>query len=448
MLLFVHTVLASRPVRSVLESRPVRYLLDTLTVRGVRAVLSAAPVRAEPLSLFMGDGLHRVLVWVGVEKPQRPDLGRRAAWGVLLTWFPLLLLTFWSGNMLVAVDDGLKAVDPRLPGDLKYYIPRLSFVLDLAAYAQFVGFIPLAFFAEMHIGRKIQTTVPRLRSLADERVRAIARSTERLARTPIADLVIIVLAGGAVYAWAGPELHNNIETWHTTTPPGGTETFTYAGYWVAFVSLPLFTYLWMRWAWKVVAWTYFLVRVSRLPLALRAAHPDRTGGLGCLSDVQTSFAAILFGTGILFSAWGVHKFVFERTPLTSMDVWGPILVYLVLAPLTFTLPLILFTKMLGKVKREGLIHYGEMATQLAGHFERRWLRDDSALSDSLLDSPHSSSYADFSAAYVTVESMRVVPFDRRSFLELFSAAATPLTPLAFFLDLPEKVRDLIGIVGG
>jgi len=34
-------------------------------------------------------------------------------------------------------------------------------------------------------------------------------------------------------------------------------------------------------------------------LKLMAVHPDRTGGLGALSDVQTSFAIIIFGTGIL-----------------------------------------------------------------------------------------------------------------------------------------------------
>src|SRR5688572_4982377 len=107
MLAFVHTVLASRPVRSVLESRPVRYLLDTLTVRGVRAVLTVAPIRAEPLSLFVGDGLHRFLAWIGVENRQRPHLGKRALWGVLLTWAPLAILTGLSESLLVAVDDGL-----------------------------------------------------------------------------------------------------------------------------------------------------------------------------------------------------------------------------------------------------------------------------------------------------------------------------------------------------
>ena len=67
---------------------------------------------------------------------------------------------------------------------------------------------------------------------------------------------------------------------------------------------------------------------------------------------------------------------------------------------------------------------------------------------SLLESSHVSSVADFTVAYQTVESMRVVPFDRRSFLELFSASATPFTPLVFLLELPEKFRNLMSLLSG
>lgn len=59
------------------------------------------------------------------------------------------------------------------------------------------------------------------------------------------------------------------------------------------MSLPIFTFLWLRWVWKVAVWTAFLYDLSRRRLRLMAVHPDRTAGLGCLSDVQTSFSMIL-----------------------------------------------------------------------------------------------------------------------------------------------------------
>jgi hypothetical protein len=415
--------------------------------------------------LFADDGLHRLLVRLRVERPHAPDLLRRAVWGALLTWGPLVLFTVLSGNLLVAVPDSKAGIDPTLSGWLGVYVPRESLALDLAAYAQFLGFIPLAFFAEGFIGRKIEDALERLRPFADDNALiGLARRANRLSRAIAADLVIVTLAYAAMWSWGFAELHNGLPSWHTAVVRGGAadgyftalvsrtpvvlEHFTLAGYWAALVALPFFTYLWMRWAWKVVAWTYFLVRVSRLRLTLRAAHPDRTGGLGCLSDVQTSFASILFGTGLLFAAWAVHKFVLERTPIGSMDVWGPIAFYIVLAPATFIAPLFLFTGILARVKREALVRYGEMAAALTSRFERRWMRGDRRQADEMLDSPHASSLADFTVSYQTVESMRVVPFDRRSFIELFSASATPFAPLAFLLELPEKFRNLVSLLGG
>ena len=422
------------------------------------------PCSGAPLSLFADDGLHRLLVRLRVERPHAPDLLRRAVWGVLLTGCPLVLFSALSGNLLVAVPDAKAGIEAALAGWLGLYVPRESLALDLAAYAQFLGFIPLAFFAEGFIGRKIEDALERLRPVADDNALiGVARRATRLSRSIVADLVIVILAYAAMWSWGFAELHNGLASWHTAIVRGGVdgyftalasskpvvlEHFTLAGYWAALIALPLFTYLWMRWVWKVVAWTYFLVRVSRLRLTLRAAHPDRTGGLGCLSDVQTSFASILFGTGLLFAAWAVHKFVFERTPLGSMDVWGPILFYVLLAPATFIAPLFLFTSTLARVKREGVLRYGEMAVALASRFERRWMRGDERQADEMLDSSHSSSLADFTASYQTVESMRVVPFDRRSFLELFSASATPFAPLAFLLELPEKFRSLVTLLGG
>ena len=124
--------------------------------RPARAPVSGKPSDESSLSLFAGDGLHRFLAWIRFEHPDAPNLRRRARWGMILTWLPLVFLAALSDNLLVPVADTVAGIKPALPGWLGYYIPRESLLLDLATYAQFLGFIPLAFFAEGFIGRKIE----------------------------------------------------------------------------------------------------------------------------------------------------------------------------------------------------------------------------------------------------------------------------------------------------
>lgn len=412
---------------------------------------SRSPSSPAFLPLFTGDGLHRLLVRLRVERPGEPDLARRAAWGAVLTWLPLFLLTAIEGSWYRLAPDLANAV--RDPGSQGMFVARRSFLLDLSAMAQFLGFIPFAFFAERFIDLKVQTAIVRLRAVADDHeLIAAARAASRWARVGSSDVLLALLACAATWSWGSQEIANGLDSWHTsvTSLPGTapvSERFTPAGAYALIVALPLFTYLWMRWVWKIGVWTSFLLRVSRMHLRVQAAHPDRTGGLGCLSDVQTSFSWILFGTGILFSAAMIHKLFFEGTPFSSLDVWGPMVVYVLLAPAVFLAPLFLFTRRLAQAKREALVLYGEMATALVTKFERRWFRGAERAPADMLESSDASVMADFKTAFEVVQDMRVVPFDRRSFLELFSAAASPLAPVAFFTQLPDKFKQVIDLFG-
>ena len=73
---------------------------------------------------------------------------------------------------------------------------------------------------------------------------------------------------------------------------------------------------------------------SRLDLRLAATHPDRTGGLGCVTDVQTSFWLLLLGTGVLFAAFVYFKVRIEGT-VDPATLWVPVIGYFALAPSVF-----------------------------------------------------------------------------------------------------------------
>jgi hypothetical protein len=89
-------------------------------------------------------------------------------------------------------------------------------------------------------------------------------------------------------------------TWYAT-PQETHLHLTLAGYWYAFVSVPLFQFILLRWYMRVLIWFRFLWQVSRLNLHLTSTHPDRAGGLGFLGKTVYAFGPILFAQGALLS---------------------------------------------------------------------------------------------------------------------------------------------------
>lgn len=409
--------------------------------------------RETPFSLFAEDGLNRALACVGLGARRPYAMVMRIAVLVLLTWGVLAVLAWWEGHLTAER-------------------PREAFLSDLAAYAQFLGFIPLSLVAEVFIGAKMALAVRHLAHVCDPRQLAFATArTQRLARTWRADAVCLALGILFTMLWACDEVGNGISTWHTevlayptvATGPGPVcvalicgalgkatsrhEIFTLAGGYAAFFCLPLFTYLWLRWVWKVVVWTTFLVRISRLRLGLIATHPDATGGLGSLSDVQTSFGIILFGTGILFSTAIWYKVALEQTPVSTFTVWLPIAGYVLLAPAVFIGPLFVFSRALHQCKSEALLRFSALALQLSRSYEQRWLQGGNGANgnrEGMLADPQTSSLADFKTNYKSVEEMRVVPFDWRSLKELFLSAAGPFVPAVLdFVELPAQAKEFL-----
>jgi hypothetical protein len=128
-------------------------------------------------------------------------------------------------------------------------------------------------------------------------------------------------------------------------------------------------------------------------------------------------------------------------------VWIPVAVYGVLAPIVFLAPLFMFTTQLRRTKDAARARLQPLVVEVAVTFRDQWLTNEDARAEELLHASHTSHLADLHAAHHSVKEMRVVPFDRRSVVELFSAAAIPLGVLLFYLELPTKIRALVEFFG-
>jgi hypothetical protein len=233
-------------------------------------------------------------------------------------------------------------------------------------------------------------------------------------------------------------------TWYAAPEQAGLRLTT-AGYWYAFVSIPIFQFILLRWYMRLVLWFWLLWRVSRLKLRLSAAHPDRAGGVGFLGKSSYAFAPILFAQGAILSGLIATRVLYEGRDLVSFKMEAAGLIgFFVLFILG---PLVMFTPQLMRAKRKGSAEYGLLANRYVFGFEERWLRGGEPDMNELLGTGDIQSLADLGNSYSVVREMQIVPFGIYDITRLAAATAAPLLPLTLTIfSLEEVLSRLIKIL--
>src|SRR4029453_11737513 len=88
----------------------------------------------------------------------------------------------------------------------------------------------------------------------------------------------------------------SVPTWYATAQQGG--GLTLAGTWYAYVSVPLFQFLLLRWYYRMVIWMRFLWHASRIRLNVSAMHGDRMAGLVFLAKTVYAFVPLAMAHGV------------------------------------------------------------------------------------------------------------------------------------------------------
>lgn len=368
----------------------------------------------ERFSLVRDDPLQRWLGRLRLAGTDRPTALPRIVVCICLTWCSLAFLAWRQGL----------AVGPS---------PRESFLYDLAAYAQFLLAVPLFILAEGYIDAGVCMAAEHFRRSGllhgpqlPEMETAI-QDAARLRKRVLPELICVGLAYVLTWGlWLLPEASNGTSTWHALAA-GETEHLTLAGWWAGLIAVPVFHYHWCRWLWKTGIWCSFLRRVSKLQLHLAAAHPDHAGGLGFLGQVQTRFAVIIFAFGTVVAAIVGHKLVTEGASFSAPAVWAVVVSFVLISPVVFLMPLLMFTRQLYHTKQRGLREYGALATRIGEQTEEGLFAQQSGAG---LDLDRVASLLSHLAkSYAVVKDMRVVPFDMQSAVRLLTAAGGPMLPL-------------------
>jgi hypothetical protein len=403
--------------------------------------------RVRPLSLFDGDLVNRTLFnALGLWRRRPLHLVYRALLLVGVTWVPTAILALVAG----------------------YHSTRLSpnnFFADFAAYAQLILGLPLFVLAESIVDRATREAgrefadsgVIRERDLP--KLDALHLRIERARVSWASDAVCLAVGYTLSAAIIITEMvHPSMTgTWHTAVR-GHYRYMSAPGYWEFIVALPVLNFWWLRNAWKVILWTYYLRQVSRLRLDLVATHPDRVGGIAFVSRVQGHFAWILFAYGISNVAATVgYEVAIEGVDLWIPPVWGPVLGFVLVGPLLFLAPLLMFTRQLNVTKRRALRMYRERVMEQVRLYEAQVLPRSAAERAEVELVVDVQAMNQFSQLFERCESMRVVPFDFRSMSQLFASTlgtvATILpaqhlgVPLSNGLQYVVKIFEFFSKVG-
>lgn len=406
--------------------------------------LEVSTPRVALLSLYEGDLLNRLWSWAGLG-PRRPiHVLFRALLLIAITWIPMSLLAI---------------ADPRVAADR--HADAGNFFADFAAYAQFWVGLPLFVLAEAIVSIATRSAslefavsgVIRPRDLP--RLDAIHRRFIAVQRIAWADAAALLIGFALSFAVIGTELRHPPQhaSWHTVAAGG---PLSLAGYWEFLIALPLLNYWWLRHVWKVLLWWLYLRRLSHFRLDLVASHPDGTGGIGFVSAVQGHFAWLLLAYGVTNVAATVgYKIGIEGANLSAPPVWGPVLGFVIAAPLLFLLPLFMFTRQLYRTKRSAKRLYRRRVMEQARLFESEVLPKSAGQSATMSGAIDLSLMAQFSKLFEAAQQMRVVPFDLRSAGQLvgstFGSLASILPALhvqgrlSLFVTVMQRVAGLLGI---
>ena len=250
--------------------------------------------------------------------------------------------------------------------------------------------------------------------------------------------VLLVAFVGGQWLWES-RVSLNVATWYNNHTADGW-TLTWAGRWYAFVSLPFFRFLALRWLVRlIVVWYRFLWLVSRIPLRLNALHPDRTGGLGFLNTSVFAFAPFLLANTSLLSAMVAQRIWHEGAtlPQFKMEILGVVvaLMLLVLLPQTF------FAIQLERAWRTGGGEYGILGARYVEGFRRKWLSTQPHTRESPIGSADIQSLADLGNAYQVIRDMYLVPITRNTVIRLGVLTILPLLPLVLTMVPLEHIVD-------
>lgn len=340
----------------------------------------------------------------------------------LFAWLPLFILSLFSGVAFSGAE--------------------VPFIYDIDTHIRFLISLSLLISADIITNKTLERIVRQFINCNviapndRKKFASFIASAMRMSNSILVEIVIIffvVMAG----LWISKNFFSfGVSTWYESITDHQTK-LTPAGYWYAFISLPLFQFFLLRWYYRIAIWYRFLWQVSRLPLQLNSLHPDQAGGIGFLANSMYSFLPILLAHSVLLSGIIFNHILNEGATLAQFQYEiASFMVFLIILPF---IPLLFFTISLIKTKQIGTLEYAVAASNYVNNFRQKWIENPIKNKESLLGTPDIQSLSDLANSFQISAHMRITPSNRNIVLSIIILTALPLLPLVLTIIPLEKI---------
>ena len=382
-------------------------------------------------SLVLGGPLYQLFLRTRMARAPLDLLYRRMVGIPLVAWLPLLVLSIVEGHAA----GGAVAV---------------PFFHDVEAHVRYLVALPLLILAELVVHLRLRPAVGQFlqRGIVppeeQSRFGEIVASAMRLRNSVSVEVILLALVYTVGhYVWQQAQAFSTA-TWFASATDSGLQ-LTWAGFWYAWISIPIFQFILLRWYFRLALWIRLLWQVSRLELRIFPTHPDRAGGLGFLGDTAAAFAPVLVAQSALLAGMIGGRIFFHGARLTDFQseiaVTIAVLVLLVLAPL------LLFSGHLVAAQRQGINEYGPLASRYVAGFDRKWIRGGAPEDEPLVGSADIQSLADLANSFDVIQKMRAFPFSWDVVIQLVVTVALPILPLLLTMfPLDELLVKLVQVL--
>jgi hypothetical protein len=396
----------------------------------IRKAADPWPPGEPEFSLVLGGPVFQFLCRARICDDALGLMYRRILLAVLVGWAPLAVLSLVQG---VFIGQG-----------------RVPFLFDVGVHLRFLVAVPLLIVAEPIVHWRLRPLIVQFRQrnlVRPEQASRFIEALDEVARwrnSVVAELALVALVYvvGILLVWPRYAALE-VGAWPIVSATNG-RGLSLPGYWLVFVSLPLFQFLLLRWYFRLVLWARFLWRMARLDLELYAIHPDKAGGLGFLGESLNALVPIAGAHGVLVAGMVADRIFHAGAKLTDFEV--AIVGVLAFLLLMFAGPLLLFVLRLARVKRVGLKEYGALGQTYVRDFYVKWFGPAPA-GEPLVGSGDIQSLADLGNSYGSAEQMRIAPISRSALLQFVAAYLTPILPLVLTMISMEKlIGKLVGVV--